>query len=167
MTKKIVAGLVNRYGAWRIAQALLFVVAAALIMTALLILLTPLKNATLAVDAPVGGRLSPRNSSEPIGENPPSADVLLKTMRNGLFKSASAVRDNPMADKTIERIRSQLKLQSVVEINGQQVAYVKINNVGLRKCAIGETVEDMFTVLDIQEKRVEVSIIGHTIVLRP
>ncbi len=104
---------------------------------------------------------------EAVSPSSSSIDSFVQSMRPGLFKSASAVRDNPMADKTIERIRSQLKLQCIMDMNGQKVAYIKIKSVGLKKCILGETVEDMFTVVDIQNRRVELKIIGHSVVLRP
>ena len=52
-------------------------------------------------------------------------------------------------------------------MNGQLVAYIHINGVGLKKCAAGDSVNDMFTVLDIDKanNRVDISIIDHKVTL--
>ena len=86
-------------------------------------------------------------------------------VRPGLFKAASGLSSKPMADKTIERIRSQLRLQCIMEIAGETAAYININNVGLKKCTVGETVHDLFTVISIGDKSVEISIIDHRVIL--
>lgn len=87
--------------------------------------------------------------------------------RTGLFKSAVALQGKPIADKTIERIKSQLKLQCIMTLNGQLVAYINIKEVGLKKCIVGDTVNDLFTVLNINEtkKCVDISIIDHKVTL--
>ena len=90
---------------------------------------------------------------------------LAKIMRTGFFKSEATLSDKPMADKTIERIRSQLKLQCIMELNGEPVAYVDIKGVGLKKCKIGDSINDLFTVLNINEKSVEITIVGHREIL--
>lgn len=87
--------------------------------------------------------------------------TIAKIARSGLFKSGTSVRDKPMADKMIEMIRSQLRLQCILELNGEPVAYVHIKDKGLRKCRIGDSVDDLFTVLGINEKNIEISIVGH------
>ena len=85
--------------------------------------------------------------------------------RSGLFKPSDGVRDRPIADKTIERITSQLKLQCIMEINGEMTAYISIEGLGLKKCCIGEKVGDIFTVVKIDKKNkcADVSIIGHKV----
>jgi hypothetical protein len=90
---------------------------------------------------------------------------LAKVMRQGLFKPASPQQDKPMADQTIARIRSSLKLQSIIRIAGQPVAYVNVKDSGLKKCRVGECVSDLFTVLSIADRSVEISILGHRTVL--
>jgi len=87
--------------------------------------------------------------------------------RTGLFKSSVALQGKPIADKTIERIKSQLQLQCIMTVNGQLAAYINIKGVGLKKCIVGDTVNDMFTVLSIDKvkKCADISIIGHKITL--
>jgi hypothetical protein len=85
--------------------------------------------------------------------------------RSDLFKSATVLADKPMAEKTVERIKSQLKLQCIMRIKGQAVAYINIKGTGLKRCQIGERIEDLFTVIDIGDKAVETTIIGHKVTL--
>ena len=93
------------------------------------------------------------------------AGTVLGGIRRGLFRSAAPVRDVPMADKTIERIRSQLKLQCVMEMNGEPVAYIQVKDLGLKRCRVGDSVEDLFKVLRIQKKSVEIAIVDHSVTL--
>ena len=86
-------------------------------------------------------------------------------IKPGLFKAASGLSNKPMADKTIERIRSQLKLQCIMQISGEAAAYINIKNKGLKKCTAGEKVYDLFTVISISDKTVEISIVDHRVIL--
>ena len=88
-------------------------------------------------------------------------------IRAGLFKSAVAIQGKPLADKTIDRIKSELKLQCVMTLNDQLVAYIHIKGGGLKKCVVGDTVNDMFTVIDIDKtkKCVVISVIDHKVTL--
>lgn len=84
-----------------------------------------------------------------------------QTIRPGLFKSENYQSDKPMADKTIERIRSQLKLQCIMDLSGEPVAYVKVKGEGMKLCRCGDTVSNLFTVLNINKTSVEINIVGH------
>ncbi|MHC4743841.1 MAG: hypothetical protein ACYS8Z_18145 [Planctomycetota bacterium] len=99
--------------------------------------------------------------------NPESKSIrdLGRVMRTGLFRPATPSRDRPMADKTIERIKSQLQLKCITNLNGEPVAYVKIKGVGLRRCKPGDTVNDLFTVIEIHPERIEIKIVGHRTML--
>jgi hypothetical protein len=70
-----------------------------------------------------------------------------------------------MADKTIERIKSQLKLKCIMEIRGEPVAYINIKGASLKKCKVGDSVSDLFTVLNINKHSVEISIVDHKVTL--
>jgi len=99
---------------------------------------------------------------------PPNAEIpqqLAKVIRPNLFKAASQLADKPMADKTIERIKSQLQLQCIMEMNGEQVAYINITGLGLKKCCVGDSVNDLFTVLNINKNSVEITIVDHKVTL--
>ena len=91
--------------------------------------------------------------------------AVAKIDRSGLFKLDTSIRDKPMADRTIEMIRSQLRLQCILELNGEPVAYVHIKDKGLRRCRVGDSVDDLFTVLGINEKSIEITIVGHRQIL--
>lgn len=86
--------------------------------------------------------------------------------RAGFFKSGGTVGSRPLADKTVERIKSKLRLQCVINMGGEMVAYIHIDGLGLKKCRVGDSVEDMFSVLDIAKGRVEISIVGHKVSLK-
>lgn len=90
---------------------------------------------------------------------------LTKVFRPGLFKASTTLGDRPLAEKTIERIRSQLSLKGILPMKGELVAYIDVKGQGLKKCRIGDTVGDIFTVLSINKNSVEISIIGHKVVL--
>ena len=98
---------------------------------------------------------------------PKSADfgVLSRLTRRGLFRAAAPLRDKPMAEKTIERIKSQLQLQCIMEIGGEPVAYINIKGDGLKKCRVGDCISDLFTVVAINKQSVETTIIGHKVTL--
>ena len=103
--------------------------------------------------------------SRTIFADAPEKQPIARMTRSGLFKLASSVNDKPMAGKTIDMIRSQLKLRCIMELNGEQVAYVHIKNEGLQKCKVGDSVKDLFTVLTINDKSIEIAILGHRQIL--
>lgn len=119
-------------------------------------------DALVAMPAELPGPLVPATGSEGGSEMPRR---LAGVMRQGLFKPAAPQRDKPMADQTIERIRASLRLQCIIEMAGQSVAYVHVKDLGLRKCRVGDSVSDLFTVLSVGERSVEVSILGHRTIL--
>ncbi len=110
-------------------------------------------------DAP--GRDTPPGLRKAVAHTPISSIIT----RKGLFRPATPVADKPMADKTIERIKSQLKLQCVMNMNNEPVAYINITGVGLRKCKVGESIQDLFTVTVINTNSVDVTILGHKVTL--
>jgi len=91
--------------------------------------------------------------------------ALAKVFRPSLFKASASLGDKPMADRTIEKIRSQLTLKCITQIRGEPVAYVHIKGIRLQQCRVGDSVGDLFTVLDINKGSVEISIIGHKVTL--
>jgi len=166
MLKKIWRALVRRYGAWRMLHVALGSAIAGLATVLLLEAALPIRT-----EAPAGatgadvelaaaaGLLDGRQSPEK------AAARIARVLRPGLFKSAAPLGDKPMADKTIEKILSQLKLQCIVQIDGQPTAYINVENGGLKKCRVGETVADLFTVVNVNKKSVELTIIGHPVTL--
>jgi hypothetical protein len=166
MIRKLVNRVLARYGPWRAAQtglALLIVCLALLLLFELVIPVQPGRDmGDVAIDQSImASRVVPELPE------PNSADLreIAKVFRAGLFKSTAPLGDRPLADRTIERIRSQLSLKSILPINGEPVAYIHIKGMGLKDCRIGDSVSDLFTVLNIGERNVEISIVGHKVVL--
>ena len=91
---------------------------------------------------------------------------LSRVIREGLFKTATPLRNKPMADKTIEKIKSKLKLQCIMQMNQESVAYINISGVGLKQCRLGQSISNLFTVLAIYNDNVEISIVDHKVILR-
>jgi len=166
MLKRLSHRFVQRYGIWLLVQLALGTAVVALTAVVVLHLALPVEVHSAAGTAAVqGGLVSEDELLETLQGHPTAARRIADVMRPGLFKSAAPLRDRPMADKTIEKIRSQLTLQCIMQINGEAVAYVNVQNNGLKKCRVGESVEDLFTVLNINDKSVEISIIEHRTIL--
>jgi hypothetical protein len=167
MTKRYFENIVARFGIWRTVQAALTGVSVILLTTAVSQLFFPVYSwqtdgqAESAFESAAGENISALldgtkgRTEEPIAYRP------------GMFKPATGLQDRPLADRTIERIKEQLQLQCVLEMNGRPAAYINIQGVGLKKCCVGENINDLFTVLDIngQAKTVDISIVEHRITL--
>ena len=107
-----------------------------------------------------------RHADKTLGIRQNAKDNIIQSVRSDLFKPATALRNKPVTDKTIEKIKSRLKLQCIMDINREPVAYIHIEGVGLKQCRTGQTVHDLFTVLNVNNNQVELSIIDHKIMLR-
>jgi len=148
------------------AQVLLGVAGAALLATAVAAVAAPIRVDSR--DAPVAVPTDLPTPPAPTAGSPDGSEAqrrLAKVMRQGLFQPATPQQDKPMADQTIARIRAGLRLQSIIRIAGQPVAYVNVKDLGLKRCRVGECVNDLFTVLSIGDRSVEISILDHHMVL--
>jgi len=98
---------------------------------------------------------------------PNSSEVMPVTnlIRPGMFKASTGVVGRPMAEATVERIKSQLKLRCIMEMHGEPTAYINIKGSGLKRCRIGDNVGDMFRVVDIGRQDVVIRIVGHKVTL--
>ncbi len=179
MFKRSLQALVRRYGIWLILQVALGAGLFALTVVLALELARPIRvSGAPARTAGDPQRIIPRWGPLATGELV-SADQLLEglptretvsnriaaAMRAGLFKSATPLGDKPMADKTIEKILSQLRLQCIIPISGELVAYVNVDKSGLKKCRVGDSVEDLFTVIGIGQRSIEITIVDHPVTL--
>jgi len=167
MIKKCFENIVNRFGIWHSLQAVLAGFSVILLTAAVSQMFVPIHSGQ--TDGRTGKALeltSNENISALLDENKDETNQTI-AYRPGMFKPATGLQDKPLANKTIERIKEQLKLQCVMEMNGQAVAYINIQGIGLKKCCIGENVNDLFTVLDInkQTKSVDISIVEHKVTL--
>jgi hypothetical protein len=166
MLKGALRGVTRRYGIWLVVQGTmgLGIVACAALLILEAALPVRVDTAPTAA-APDEAVVSADELFGGLQTSETAAGRIAAALRPGLFKSATPVSDKPMADKTIEKIRSQLKLQCIVRIKGQPVAYVNVENRGLKKCRVGDRVEDLFTVVNINENNIEIEIIEHPITL--
>jgi hypothetical protein len=165
MMRKKLKEIIDRYGIWRTIQALLACGIAALFIITVGRLAIPVKLSYAAADTDI---LSVPRADENASLLPPNADAGKKRIdyRSGLFKPASGLRDQPLADKTIERIKSQLKLRCVMEVGGRPAAYINMEGHGVKKYSVG-SVTELFTVADInvQAKSVDLMIVDHKVTL--
>ena len=166
MVTRTLHALVRRYGIWMMLQAAL---GAGLLVLALILVLElarPIRaSGEPAGTIATGELLSADQLLERLSARETVSNRIAAAMRPGLFKSATPLRDKPMADKTIEKILSQLKLQCVLPINGELVAYVNVERSGLKKCRVGDSVEDLFTVIGIGQRSIEITIVDHPVTL--
>jgi hypothetical protein len=167
MIKKYTTTIINRFGVRCTIQIALMSLSGVLLTAAVFQLFVPVH--LVQTDSQINtlsGSVTSESISLLLDENK-NKDREAVAYRPGMFKPATGIQDKPIADKTIERIKDQLKLQCVMELNGQTVAYINIQGVGLKKCCVGESVNDLFTVTKInkESKSVEISIVNHQVTL--
>jgi len=161
LTTKIRTQIIQ-LGRWRVANAILATAVFALVLLFLLLLAIPVRLQPNTVTISNDTNLALTETLNRVLQNDVSnIKQFPKRIRTSLFKAPTPLRDKPLADKTIERIRSQLKLQCIMEIGGQRVAYVYIKGAGLKKCKAGDSIRDLFTVLNVETNNIEISIVGH------
>ncbi len=85
--------------------------------------------------------------------------------RRGLLKTASPLRQRTTGDKTVEQVTSLLALRCIMPSGDGKVAYISIKNKGMRRCAVGDCVEEMFTVLGIRENSVDIEVADKNVTL--
>lgn len=163
MLKQRIQEIIQRIGVWRSIHLALAGGIAVMLFFAIVELLVPVSIASPDLFA---GRFSEAGFQTDADATEPAKE-LSEVFRSGFFKADAGPNDRPIADKTIERIRDQLKLRCIMELNGQPVAYINIQGVGLKKCFVGDSVSDLFTVIDIdkQNKSVAISIVKHKVTL--
>ena len=166
MLKKQINRLVNRYGSWRLIHIVLAggIITMAGVLVLELVIPIRLSSGTVGISSNTD-IVATGNLSEILQPETTSFQRLAKVIRPGLFKASTPLRDKPMADKTIERIKSQLKLQCIMPIQGEPVAYINIKGSGLKRCKVGDSVNDLFIVLNINKKSVEITIVDHKVSL--
>ena len=161
MVKKKIIKLIKRYDIWQWIQIIL--VGGIVISSGLLVqqLIVSPRFENDAVYTPTPNIIIDDNLAEIAQIRSAGFQEVKKTIRPGLFKSENPQHGKPMADKTIERIRSQLKLQCIMDLDGEPVAYVKVKGEGMKRCRSGDIVSNLFTVLNINKTSIEITIVGH------
>ena len=162
MLRGLIHNIITRHGLGRCVTTMLS--AAIVVMLAVIILQLALPVSVSSIK--VGDTSRSHNvSARSIVTRPHEDRPLVKVMRRGLFKPATPLADKPLADKTIQKIKSQLKLQCIMEMTGTPVAYINIKGMGLRQCKVGDSISDLFTLASINKNSVDVTIIGHKVTL--
>lgn len=168
MIKTYFENIVIRFGIWRTVHTALVSFSVILLTAAICQLFVPIRSGQTDSQPGNTSKFIPNeNISTLLNENKDKTKETI-AYRPGMFRPATGLRDRPLANKTIERIKEQLKLKCVMEMNDQLVAYINIQGVGLKKCCIGDNINDLFTVLDInkQNKSVDISIVEHKVTLQ-
>jgi hypothetical protein len=162
MFKHFFNKLIKRYGTWKIIHATQFTCIAILALIFLFELIYPVSLSNIELNPVYGTKQKlPLFLQSSVSETTKSS--IMK--RKGLFKPSTPLRDKPIADSTIEKIKSQLKLQCIMIMNKEPIAYINIKGVGLRKCKVGDNIHDIFTLVGINKNNVEITIIGHKVIL--
>lgn len=167
MIRKYIGRIIDSFGVWRCLQVVFLGFSLIFIATTVSQFIVPLSSfGNYVVEGNNSGVIAGKEISVLLGKNKKKTELAV-AYRPGMFRPATCLRDKPIANKTIERIKGQLKLQCVMEINNELVAYITIQGVGLKKCCVGENVNGLFTVLNINEqnKSVDLSIIEHKVTL--
>ena len=157
--------LIMKYGIWRVLNTLLVVGTVVLAGTFALEIALPVTLTSGGSETASAAYTGPDAATDIPQPTTSNSMIDLRLIRSGLFKPSTGV-SKPMADKTIQKIKSRLKLQCVMEMSGEKVAYIHIKGIGLKKCSVGDSIEDLFTVININKKDVELSIIEHKVTLR-
>ena len=166
MLKKQIDKLIKRYGLWRLIHISLAAVVILLICICVLEFAVPIGRDIVGPELSSNVNISADiNSPEIFQPKAANPGEIAGVIRPNLFKAAGGLSDRPLADKTIEKIKSSLKLQCIMEMGGKPAAYINIDGVGLKKCTVGDSVENLFTVLNINERSVEISIVEHKVTL--
>ncbi len=166
MINIIINKILNRYGAWRFINALLLTGNLLLVCIIVLEIATPVRLDSKATDVSSNVNAATVSYlSDTLKSKPLAIEQLIEVIKPNLFKASTSPQAKPMTEETIEKIKSKLKLQCILNINGEPIAYVNIQDVGLKKCKIGDSVSDLFTVLNISQGNIELSIIGHKVTL--
>ena len=170
MMTKALRRLLQLYGPWRLVQVILMALIVCLGVGLVMVLVTP-TTADPQVELAVQGRSrsgANRGHLSAVAQPANDANELVIEIRPGLFRSVAPLRDKPRADKNVEQVLSQLKLQMVLEVRGKPVAYIHVKNEGLKICQIGDSVDDLFQVvnIDIASQMIEIQIADQKETLR-
>jgi len=107
-----------------------------------------------------------RTHSRPADDAANAIDKWLNAVgRRRLFKPSIPLPARRMAGQTVDKVRSMIRLNAIMVKDGERVAYIRIQNLGLRPFRVGDEVEDLFAVTRIDQNSVEVEIAGERIKL--
>jgi len=113
----------------------------------------------IASDAPGGASLVMA------GNAPDETGWLPVIRRRSLFEPAVPLPSRRMAKHAVEKILGMLALSAITDIDGQRVAYIRVKGFGMRRFCEGEGMEEMFKVLRIGRKSVQLEVVGERLEL--
>ena len=160
--KLIPTRILQRYTTWRSVHVLLVGCIIVPALTAAFAFAWPVRNTIRITNgSPETTPVDGSNFEEWLHSQGLSNHASPVPIRSGLFKSASRLRRAP-EDKTVERIKSQLKLRSLMSLYDAPIAFVLVEGKGMRPCRIGGTITDGVEVLDIdlEQNRMDIEITG-------
>jgi len=147
-------GLHSRIRLVSLALALLLIVLAAAELV-----WPPAASARIASDAPGAAALE-------VGPIAPGETSWLPVIRRrSLFEPAVPLPSRRMAKHAVDRILAMLALSAITDIDGQKVAYIRVKGFGMRRFREGEGMEEMFKVLRIGRKSVQLEVVGERLEL--
>ena len=153
--------LFRKYSVWHVLNTVIIIgivlLGSLFVMELVLSVSVNLNDSSIADESKVSADISKEISGK--------HKIDFNIIKRGLFKPSREI-SKPMANKTIQKIKSLLKLQCIMEINSEKVAYIYIKGIGLKKCGVGDSVENLFTIININAKKVELSIVEHKVVLK-
>ena len=82
-----------------------------------------------------------------------------------MFKPAIPLPSRPMARESVNRVRGLLTVHGILELGGQRVAYINVKGMGMKAYKAGDEVEELFKVIRIEPRKVEVEITGERLEL--
>jgi hypothetical protein len=122
-------------------------------------ILKPIRPATPPARLPQS-----RPFNQPASRTQEAIDTWQKLVgRRRLFKPAIPLPARRMAGKTVAKVRDMIRLNAIMDRNGQRVAYIRIQDIGLQPFKVGDSLDELFAVTRIDPESVEVEIAGERI----
>jgi hypothetical protein len=82
-----------------------------------------------------------------------------------LFKPATPLPARPMARESVNRVRGLLSLHGIMERDGEPVAYINVRGLGMKAYRLGDDEPNVFKVMVIRDRSVELEIVGERVEL--
>lgn len=87
-------------------------------------------------------------------------DWLAALQRRNLFEPAVPLPTRRVARQSVDRIMGMLSLNAIMKVSEGYVAYIQVKGFGLKRLREGEGVQELFRVLRIGPKAVELDVVG-------
>ncbi len=104
-------------------------------------------------------------NAEPAAAAPDLQDAPAILRQRNLFEPAVPLPSRRVAKQSVDRIVGMLSLNAILESGGRYVAYMQVKGFGMKRFGEGEGIEDLFRVLRIEPRRVELEVVGERVKL--